>query len=201
MDITRELQVEAKVDARRDVKENIRGVEVIELEIKFEHDDRLLRVYIDPDRDEYYIDIFAAHSIGLMGYQVACGQYESGRKYYKVTLAELNMLKKIFKDRIMYEIFPGALIRKKNNENEVNPMDNYDRFIGNDIDESLIKANDNNFEEVITNDYKNPGYYKDISQFNPIPYENVETDDFINIIEDNDINKITPDDYSGTNNI
>ncbi len=190
MDIIREVELEARVDANHNQKENIRGLEISELERKYEHDDRLLRVYIDPDTDEYYIDTFAAYSIGLMGYQVARQQYESGRKYYKITLAELNMLKKIFKDRIMYEIYPEYLARKRKTASETKPLNDYNRFIGNDFDKDMFNNKKDDFIDVDVNDYKKI----DLGSFGDIKKNQYET-----IIKDEDINIIDPDEYTGSN--
>ena len=63
--------------------------------------DMWLRVYIDLDNRKYYIDIFAAFSLGMISYEEACKCHDSGQEYFEISLLTFKKLESIFKNRMM----------------------------------------------------------------------------------------------------
>ena len=65
-------------------------------------DDRRLRVYVDEKANKYYIDVFAAYSLGFISYGEACVQDDCGTLYFEISQSTLSKLQEILKDRIYY---------------------------------------------------------------------------------------------------
>ena len=61
-----------------------------------------LVVYIDYEEHKFYIDVFAASSLGFISYQEAASLYDSGSKLYEISAYTLENLRAIFKDKIIY---------------------------------------------------------------------------------------------------
>ena len=87
-----------------------------------EMNDKWLKIYVDEEKNKYYIDIFAAVELHLISYVEACEEYDHGGRYYLLTPTLLEHLKEQFKGRIKYYYFAK--------ENEEKKDDNKDDYYG-----------------------------------------------------------------------
>ena len=113
---------------------------------KFEHGDQLLKVYVDREEDRFYIDTFAAYALGMLTYKDASERFDLGTKYLEISRPILELLQRVFKDRIEYV---EINLSKKSEYHIENSIDGSLR--GNDIDNidsSSIDANDNKLTET-----------------------------------------------------
>ena len=67
-----------------------------------------LKVYVDQEKNQYYIDIFAASELGLCSYQEASLEYDRGGRFFLLTPEQLQMLRDRFQDRIVYLYFANG---------------------------------------------------------------------------------------------
>lgn len=105
--------------------------------------DRWLRVYVDEVKDKYYIDTFAAYSLNIIDYKVACTLSDRGSVLFEITKETLEYLKEIFKDRITYVSISSQYVEKPNlKENNDNNDNNY---LGYDINESYKIYKEDNY--------------------------------------------------------
>ena len=113
---------------------------------KFEDGDQLLNVYVDREEDRFYIDTFAAYALGMLTYKDASERFDLGTKYLEISRPILELLQRVFKDRIEYV---EINLSKKSEYHIENSIDGSLR--GNDIDNidsSSIDANDNKLTET-----------------------------------------------------
>ena len=107
---------------------------------EFSNKDQFLRVYIDDDKNKYYIDVFAAFALKMISYKSACDEFDRGMQLFEISESVLNMLRDVFKDKIEYKY----LSRQRDNnylENENYNLDNFD-------DKSLKDEFNDMFSEV-----------------------------------------------------
>lgn len=170
---TRRKRYERKV-------QNAISLEQLEMILKEKHGGdygSILRVYIDRDTKRYYIDTFAAYSLGFLSYHQAADRYDSGNTLYEISPAMLSMLENVFEDRIEYRYLPI-----KENKSE---------FVKSDLDHL-----EDNYEDILNK-------YIDYKKINTEKYkENLRDskDELEEIFKDNQKELIGNDDYIDPNN-
>ncbi len=75
---------------------------MLDLKDKFGDDNRILRVYVDEENKKYFIDTFAAYSLGFIDYETACKDTEIGKTYFEISPSVLEQLKQVFEGKIEY---------------------------------------------------------------------------------------------------
>ena len=106
--MNRELQYDREVELQQqenfieNKNELLNKMEFL-LKEKYRNSPLILKVYIDREKDKYYIDTFAAYSLGFISYQKAASDSDSGRKLFEISKATLEMLERVFKGRILYQ--------------------------------------------------------------------------------------------------
>ena len=116
MEMVREVQREAEREIERENNwveyygdENVKVVgksleeELIE---KYKDSPLKLRVYIDREEEKYYIDTFAAYSLGFISYVRACNDSDFGKNLFEISPATLAMLERVFEGKIEYQYLP-----------------------------------------------------------------------------------------------
>lgn len=116
------------------------------IESKWGSGDTLLKVYLDRNADEYYIDIFAAYALGFVSSSNTNTSYDEGNKFYKIDFNDLKELKNIFKDRIFYQAYPSKGIEDKPKTELEQQIESYDNFVGKEY-ENIKVENDKKFSE------------------------------------------------------
>ena len=76
---------------------------------KFRGSGQSLKVYVDQDNDKYYVDAFAAFSLGLISYMAACKITDNGQELYEISRSVLKVLEKVFHNAIEYVILPSKM--------------------------------------------------------------------------------------------
>lgn len=108
--------MENQINSEKELKEGKRvvvepdGTVTVEEDIPYEYrylekyrdNDRRLRVFVDKEKDRYYLDMFAAFELGFISYEYACLCYSEGQKYFEITKEQLRIIQSIFGDRIDY---------------------------------------------------------------------------------------------------
>lgn len=139
MDLDRE--VERDVEQEYDVEEERRKFEeamkhsTIEemlaiLKKKYDGSNLKLRVYIDRENEKYYIDTFAAYSLGLISYTTAGKTVDAGIGLYEISAEMLSMLEEVFEGKIEY------VYLRNNKKNDRYPVD-----LGNNYNDLFDKGN------------------------------------------------------------
>lgn len=172
MELMREMEFEREVEQEReveyDVEEERRRFEelmkecsteemLVILKQKFNGDDRKLRVYIDRENDKYYIDTFAAYSLGLISYVKARKDVDYGKSLFEISDEMLEMLEKVFKGRIEYMYLKS---KKKDAKYSINLGDNYN--------ELGDKMNNGSFDDNNYDNFKNDDLEKIFEGYNDL---------------------------------
>ena len=183
MESMREVQLERQLERQQEEEEDVvtrrqryenqiqnattlQEIEILMME-RFKNDNSKLRVYIDRDNQKYYIDTFAAYSLGLLSYGKAAGRFDYGMTLYEISSEMLNMLERVFQGRIEYQYLPS----KKNADPEVDFSDNYSDIIQKYNDYKKIAPdnykidNHRNIEDELSKIF-NP-YHSDLVDFKP----------------------------------
>ena len=146
----REVELERDVDQEYDVEEERRKLEelmklstleemLVILKKKYAGSSLKLRVYIDRENNKYYIDTFAAYSLGLISYTEAVNSVDAGRGLYEISAEMLSMLEKVFEGKIDY------VYLRNNKKNDIYPVasdNNYNDAIDNTKNDDLKKIFD-----------------------------------------------------------
>ena len=141
MELERDAEQEYDVEEeRRKFEESMKRSTIEEmlaiLKKKYDGSNLKLRVYIDRENEKYYIDTFAAYSLGLISYTTAGKTVDAGIGLYEISAAMLSMLEKVFEGKIEYVYLRN---NKKNDRYPVDLGNNY-----NDFDKGNSPSGDDN---------------------------------------------------------
>lgn len=134
MDMMRNIELERDVEREYDVEAERRKFEelmkdsnieemLVILKNKYDGSNLKLRVYIDRENEKYYIDTFAAYSLGLISHSIASNAVDAGRGLYEISSEMLSMLEDVFEGKIKY------VYLKNNKNNDRNPIDFEDNYM------------------------------------------------------------------------